>query len=193
MSELTLAQALRARPADVLGALGLVSGAVSAAWGQYFSLEPLQPLAMVFLLNPGALPIGFYYGVAMGLGVAVCTRKPWAMILVLLTTLYAWSAAVHTAVRLQRNSGDDTYLIAASLCAGALGAILTQLGCSIFARELRRLERILLTAVVGAAAGMLFFLSERKFVDERLLYVVWQSAVAFCIGRGMRKDAAPAG
>ena len=42
--------------------------------------------------------------------------------LVVVTTIYAWSAAIHTAIRLQRNTGDDAHLIAASLCAGAVGS-----------------------------------------------------------------------
>ena len=41
---------------------------------------------------------------------------------------------------------------------------------------------------VGAVAGMLFFLGERKILDERLLYLVWQPAVAFCIGLGLARQ-----
>ncbi len=178
----------RNRPAEMLAVLGLVSGSLSAAWGQTYDLEVLQPLAIVFLLAPGALPIGFFYGVALGIGMAAWTRKPWAGLIVLVTTLYAWSAAVHTAVRLQRNSGDDAFLIAASLCAGAVGAGLSHLGCALFAAELRRPWRIGLTCVVGAAGGMLFYMGERKIIDERLLYLAWQPAVAFCIGLGLPRQ-----
>jgi hypothetical protein len=32
---------------------------------------------------------------------------------------------------------------------------------------------------------MLFYLGERKFVDERLLFLVWQPAVAFTIGTAL--------
>jgi len=119
---------------------------------------------------------------------ASAMRKTWAAILVPVTTMYAWSAAVHTAIRLQRNSGEDAHLLAASLCAGAVGAGLTHLGCSLFASDLRRPWRICVTCTVGAAAGMLFFLGERKMVDERLLYVIWQPAVAFCIGLWLPRE-----
>jgi len=173
---------LRNRPAKMLMALGLISGSLSAAWGQSFTLASLQPLGMVFLLDPAAMPIGFFYGAALGLGVAVAMRKPWAAIIVPLTTMYAWSAAVHTAIRLQRNSGDDAHLVAASLCAGAVGAGLTHIGCALFASGLRWPWRLCLTGAVGAVAGMLFFMGERKIADERLLYVIWQPAVASCIG-----------
>ena len=179
---MTLFDTLRHRPAVLLMGLGLISGSLSAAWGEAFTLGGLQPLGMVFLLDPAALPIGFFYGAALGLGMALAMRKTWAAILVPVTTLYAWSAAVHTAIRLQRNSGDDVHLVAASLGAGAVGAGLTHLGCSLFASNLRWPWRICLTCAVGAAAGMLFFLGERKMVDERLLYVIWQPEVAFCIG-----------
>jgi fumarate reductase subunit D len=173
------------RPAEMLIVLGLISGSLSATFGLTYDLEVLQPLAVVFLLASGALPIGFFYGVALGIGMAAWTRKPWAGLVVLITTIYAWSAAVHTAIRLQRNSGDDAFLFAASLCAGALGAGLAHLGCSLFAAELRHPWRIASSCAVGAAGGMLFYLAERSMIDERLLYLVWQPAVAFTIGLGL--------
>jgi hypothetical protein len=182
MGAMILFDSLRYRPASLLMGLGLISGTLSAAWGETFTLGGLQPLGMVFLLDPSALPIGFFYGAALGLGMALVMRQTWAAILVAITTIYAWSAAVHTAIRLQRNSGDDAHLVAASLCAGAVGAGVTHLGCALFASDLRSPWRVCVTSVVGAAAGLLFFMGERKMVDERLLYVIWQPAVAFCIG-----------
>jgi hypothetical protein len=182
MRATSLFDTLRSRPAALLMGLGLISGTLSAGWGQSFTLGELQPLGMAFLLDPAALPIGFFYGAALGLAMALAMRKTWAAIVVPVTTMYAWSAAVHTAIRLQRNTGEDAHLVAASLCAGAIGAGLTHLGCSLFASDLRRPRRICATCTVGAVAGMLFFMGERKMVDERLLYVIWQPAVAFCIG-----------
>jgi hypothetical protein len=52
---------------------------------------------------------------------------------------------------------------------------------------LRRPVRIAMTCIVGALAGMLFYLGERKFIDGRVLYLVWQPAVAFCIGMGLAR------
>jgi hypothetical protein len=189
----TLSTYLHERPADILGILGLVSGTLSAYWGQAFTLEPLQPLAIVFLLEPGALPIGFFFAVAMAVGIAAWVRKPWVGIIVLLTTMYAWSAAIHTAIRLQRNTGDDAHLVAASLCAGAVGAGLTHLGCALFAADLRRpWWRLALTCAVGAAVGMFFYLGERRIVDERFLFLFWQPVVAFMIGLGLPRQPASA-
>jgi hypothetical protein len=109
-----------------------------------------------------------------------------------IVTMYASSAAIHTPIRLQRTRDDDPHLIAASLLAGALGAGLTHLGCALFERELRRPARIGLTCAVGAIAGMLLYLGQRKYIDERWLFVVWQPAVAYCIGLGLARPAATA-
>ena len=63
------------------------------------------------------------------------------------------------------------------------------MGCALFAADLRRPPwRIALTCAVGAVAGLLFYLGERKYVDERLLFFVWQPAVAFCIGLGLPRQ-----
>ncbi len=104
-------------------------------------------------------------------------------------------AARHHRVRLERRHpggdphaeahGDDPHLIAASLAAGAVGAGLTHLGCTPFAPGVRRPVRIAVTCVVGAVAGMLFFLGERRLIAEWWLYVLWQPAVAFAIGMAL--------
>ena len=72
---------LRQRPADMLAALGLVSGLLSGSWGANLELPALQPLATLFVLDAAMLPIGFFFGVAMAIGIALWARKPWAAIL----------------------------------------------------------------------------------------------------------------
>lgn len=189
MSPAAIVNTWRTRPDLFLGSLGLISGLVSAVWGMEVSgLEWLQPVATPFGLAPEVLPIGVYFGLAIALGVWNHTGRLIAIPIVLVTTMYAWSAAIQVAIRLQRNAGDDPHLIAASLGAGAVGAGLTHIGCAIMAPALRRPARIAMTCVVGAAAGMLFYLGERKFVDERLLYLLWQPAVAFVIGMALCGD-----
>lgn len=175
----------RERPDVTMAGLGLVSGALSARYGLEFKLEILQPLASVFFLESGALLIGVLFGAVIAFSIWRATRNLWAIPVLLVTTMYAWSAAIQVAIRLQRNAGDDPHLLAASLAAGAVGAGLTHLGCALFSPGLRRPLRIAVTCIVGALAGMLFYLGERRFIDERLLYVVWQPAVAFCIGMGL--------
>ena len=84
----TLDTYLRQRPADVLAALGLVSGLLSGFWGAGLELPVLQPLATLFALDAAMLPIGFFYGVAMAIGIAAWVRTPWAAIIVV-TTIFA--------------------------------------------------------------------------------------------------------
>jgi hypothetical protein len=170
-----------------MAGFGLLSGMASAAWATsgVSNLDWLQPVSALFALAPELLPIGLYFGAAVAAGMWLHTRSWWCLPVLLVTTMYAWSAAIQVAIRTQRHTGDDPHLVAASLAAGAVGAGLTHLGAMLFARELRTPVRILLTCAVGAVAGMLFYLGERKLIDERWLYVLWQPAVAFAIGMAL--------
>jgi hypothetical protein len=89
---------------------------------------------------------------------------------------------VHIAIRAQRHVGDTEHLLAASLAAGAFGAGLTHLGASLALPQLRRWRALAITIAVGAVAALLFYLGERGLIDKRVLFVVWQPAVAFAIG-----------
>jgi hypothetical protein len=170
-----------------MAGLGLLSGILSVSWGTSREIGTawLEPVALVFGLAPELLPIGLFFGAVVGLSVWRWTGRRLAVPVVIVTTMYAWSAAIQVAIRTQRHVDDDPHLIAASLGAGAVGAGITHLGCAVFARELRRPMRIALTVAVGAVAGMLLYLGQRKYVDERLLYLIWQPAVAFAIGMGL--------
>jgi hypothetical protein len=171
-----------------MGGLGLLSGILSATIGYDLQLAWLELIAPVFFLDVGPMPIGFFFGAAIALGFWAWSGTVWAVPVLLVTTMYAWSAAIQLAIRIQRNAGDDPHLIVASLAAGFAGAALTHLGCALFARELRRPMRIGMTAIAGALAGLLFYAGERKFIDGRLLFVVWQPLVAACIGAGLARN-----
>jgi hypothetical protein len=187
MASVGIIDSWRERPDITMAGLGLLSGIVSATVGQDLEPDWLKPVAPIFFLDVGPMPIGFFFGALVALGIWMWTGNLWSVPVLLVTTMYAWSAAIQVAIRLQRNAGDDPHLIAASLGAGAVGAGLTHLGCALFAPELRRPVRIAMTCIVGALAGMLFYLGERKFIDGRVLYLVWQPAVAFCIGMGLAR------
>ena len=176
---------MRERPAITMAGMGLVSGILSATVGQ--DLEPgwLRPVAPVFFLDVATMPIGFFFGAVVAIGIWMWTGNLWSIPVLLVTTMYAWSAAIQVAIRLQRHAGDDPHLIAASLGAGAVGAGLTHLGGALFGPGLRRPLRIAVTCLAGGLAGTLFYMGERKFIDGRLLYLFWQPAVAFCIGMGL--------
>jgi hypothetical protein len=169
-----------------MAGLGLVSGILSATIGLDVEFAWLRPVGMVFFLDAGPVPIGFFFGLAVALGLWMSTGSWWTLAVLPVTTMYAWSAAIQVAIRLQRTADDDPHLIAASLAAGAVGAGITHLGCAIFAPELRRPLRVAATCAVGALAGMLLFMGQRKMLDDRLLFLIWQPAVAFAIGLGLR-------
>jgi hypothetical protein len=168
-----------------MAGLGLASGLLSATVGFDLELAWLRPVGAIFFLDAGPVPIGFFFGAVVALSVWLATGNAWALPALPVVTMYAWSAAIQVGIRLQRNADDDPHLIAASLAAGAVGAGITHAGCAIFAWELRRPARIAVTCIVGAIAGLLLFMGQRKWVDERLLFVIWQPAVAFCIGLGL--------
>ena len=179
-----------------LAVLGLVSGMLSAVWGtQEFSVSSyLQPVADVFALAPELLPIGVFFGGALALGMWHLNGRLLAVPVVLIVTMYAWSAAIQVAIRTQRHADDDPHLLAASLGAGAVGAGITHLGCAIFAPGLRRLSRVAATVIAGALAGLFLYLTQRKYLSDGWLYLVWQPVVAGAIGAGMtRRSHAPPG
>jgi hypothetical protein len=176
----------RSRPEIGMAALGLASALLSAIVGMDLELAWLRPLGALFFLDAGPVPVGFFFGTAVALGLWMATGNVWTLPVLPVVVMYAWSAAIQVAIRLQRNADDDPHLIAASLLSGLVGAGITHLGCAAFAPELRRPTRVALTCAVGAVAGLLLYASQRNLVDGRLLFILWQPAVAFCIGLGLR-------
>lgn len=188
--------AMQDRTALTMGGLGVFSGIVSAAYGFTFEPEWLQPIARLFFLESGMVPIGAYYGVAIGLGVALCTGRLWAAPLLLITTMIAWSAAIHAALPIIKVGGNGTEPlrnVLAGLTSGALGAALTYAGVALAVSVLRRSSSgFLLVTGVGAMCGLLHALGEAHVVPMQTLYVVWQPAVAYCIGLAMAGASATA-
>ena len=177
--------AWRERPDLIMPVLGLVSGVASAIVGFDLEIKPLTPVGRLFFLDNQLLPIGFFFGLVIAAGLWLSTRNVWTLPVLLVTTMYAWSAAVQLAIRIQNSAGSSSRLLFASLAAGAVGAGITHLGCALFARDLRQPRPIALTTIVGALAGILFYLGERNIIDERLLFVIWQPVVAYCIGSAL--------
>jgi hypothetical protein len=186
MASTRIAGYVRQRPALAMAVLGLVAGVLSATLGFAGELAWLKPVGAVFFLDAGPVPAGLFFGAAVALGLWLWTGNRWALPVLPVTTMYAWSAALQIAVRLLRDNDDNAHLIAASLIAGAVGAGLTHLGCALFAQKLRRPATIAATCAVGALAGLLLFAGQRKLVDDRALFLVWQPAVALCLGLGLR-------
>jgi hypothetical protein len=186
---------MRDGPALTAAGLGLLSGIISAAFCSTFEPDWLKPIGNLFLLDVGAVPIGAVSGVVIGMAVAMERKRPWAAPLLVMTTMIAWSAAIHTATVIYNGNGsepiaaDGVRLFCAGVAAGAVGACITHLGVALVDSRLRRLPRFALTTLVGALSGVVFFLGEKNVVYPGALYIIWQPAVAFCIGLGMGRAA----
>ena len=172
--------------------LGFASGVCSALVGIERPLDGLQPVADVFALHASLLPVGAIFACALGAASWIALRRPAPAVAVALATLYGWSGAIHTAIRLQRNAGDVAHLLAAGLAAGAIGAAVVAAAFAAFAPSLRRWRAWGAVCLAGAAAGLLFTVSERGYIDRGALFIVWQAVVAAAIGLQLDRDEARA-
>ena len=182
---------MASKPANTVmfAALGLVSGIACAIVGIDRPLQGLQPLAAPFALHPSLLPVGLIFAAAMAIGLGRATSRITAAVVAAIATLYGWSGAVHIAIRLQRNIGDDAHLLAAGLAAGAFGAGMVFAAFAAFVPGRGRPRAWICVCSVGAAAGLLFYLGERGIIDKRALFVGWQLAVAATLGLLLDRDA----
>jgi hypothetical protein len=89
--------------------------------------------------------------------------------------------------------GDATHAgpLLAGVFAGLVGAALTHLSVALFAPELREITLATRTCLVGSVAGLLFYFGSRNLIDARILFLVWQPAVAYAIGLGLAAKPAP--
>jgi hypothetical protein len=184
----------RDRPAQTLAALGLVSGLLSATVGFEVRVDALDWPGQFFFLSAEMMPVGLFFAAVIAFGIAAWEEPPWAPIVTFIGVLYAWSAAIQTALWMHRIGGGDSSHagpLLAGLFAGLVGAALTHLSAAVFARDLRDVAHVARTCVAGAIAGLLFYLGSRNIIDSRVLFVVWQPAVAYCVGLGLLPKAAP--
>jgi hypothetical protein len=194
MASLSVAS-LRVRPELALTAFALISGIFSGVFGTMFEPAWLDPIARLFALSSGMMPIGLAFGVALGLGLSLCSGRQWALPWMILVVLIAWSAATNLAVwivQVGEGGTDNLRNVLAGLGAGAVGALLTHAGATLVSPRLRRLPAIALTTGVGCIAGVIFALGERSIVPPGTLYVIWQPAVAYCMGMAMAADSGSA-
>jgi hypothetical protein len=171
-----------------MGVLGLISGALSAWLGFEFGPHWLRRLGAVFLLEAEMVPIGACFAAAVALGLWLAAGRAVVLPVAALATLYAWSAALHTAIGIITAEGDAR-LIAGCLAAGGVGAATTQLGAGIVLRELWRPWMLARTTLIGAVLGLLYYALERSIHDSRLLFLLWQPAIAYAIGTGLTRRA----
>jgi hypothetical protein len=176
--------AMLRHPAAVLGALGVVSGGLSAIVpGPALGADTLPANLGLYMVLAG-----FWFGLVTGFGVfrfAVATGA--AVSGVLLGTWLAWEVAVNVAVQLDEGllklaglpEPVRTYIT--GFVAGEVGAVLTWAAAAWFSPQLREGQTAILMGTVGALFGLLLPLSIAQ--DEpALLFVPWQAAVAATLG-----------
>ena len=184
----------RDHPQFVLAGLGLLSGILSAIVGFEVRVDFLDWPGTLFFLSAEMMPIGLLFAAVMAFAIAARETPAWAPIITFAGTLYAWSAAIQTAIFIHKIGGGDASHagpLLGGLCAGFVGAALTHLSVALFAHELFDRGHAARTCLVGTVAGILFYFGSRNLIDARILFLVWQPAVAYAIGLGLARKAAP--
>jgi hypothetical protein len=189
-----LLKAWRDHPPLVLAGLGLLSGILSAVIGFEMRVDLLDWPGSLFFLSAEMMPIGLIFAAVMAFAIAAWETPAWAPIITFIGTLYAWSAAIQTALFAHKIGGGDAGHagpLLAGVLAGLVGAALTHLSVALFAHALLDRTHAARTCLVGAMAGTLFYFGSRNLIDARILFVVWQPAVAYAIGLALVPKPAP--
>ena len=165
-------------PVFWLAGLGALSGLLSSIAPE--AVEHIKILGVP--VYPGSL-----FGLVIAFGVYRWGKASWwVAVLALVVTLAAWIAAMRGFYAVTGDATSNIYL--GGLVAGAIGAAGTMLGGAITLPALRRLPEWLLTVGVGAVAGLLVGFDERILGASFLpLFLVWQAAVAACIGYALTR------
>ena len=161
-----------------LSGLGLISGLLSS-----IGIEAAERVKMLGVpIYPSPL-----FGLVIAFGVYRWGKASWwAAVLALVVTVAAWIAAMRGFHAVTDDGARNIYL--GGLVAGAIGAAGTMLGGAITLPALRRLPDWLLMIGVGAVAGLLVGFDERILGASFLpLFLVWQAAVAACIGYALTR------
>jgi hypothetical protein len=171
-------------PAVLLGALGAVSGVLSAVVpGPAFGTEVLPAnLALYMVLA------GFWFGLVTGYGVFRFANRTGAAVAgTLLGTWFAWEVAVNVAFQLEDNwlklAGlpEPTRTYVSGFLAGEIGALITWAAAASFSPQLKLPHAAILTGTVGALFGLLLPWSI-SYDALAVLFVPWQAAVAAMLG-----------
>ncbi len=161
-----------------LSGLGLISGLLSSIGIE--AAEHVKVLGVPIYPSP-------LFGLVIAFGVYRWGKASWwAAVLALVVTAAAWIEAMRGFHAVTDDGARNIYL--GGLVAGAIGAAGTMLGGAITLPALRRLPDWLLTIGVGAVAGLLVGPNPRMAdASFLLLFLVWQAAVAACIGYALTR------
>lgn len=156
-----------------MAALGILSGLISTYAPDIF---------MKLMVFDTPLFQGIIFGAVIGFGQIRWGKGGWAgFAVILIFTTMAWIAAVNSF----HFVSDDarTHLYPAAMIAGGIGATGTWAGAALANGIFRSLKLLIPLIVVGALAGLLVVFEVDSAQENFLaLFVVWQSAIAFCFG-----------
>ena len=182
----------------VLGALGLVSGLVSAC-----DFPPLGWLAENYHIEAPLAPIhnGVLFGVAVLIGLALYEKWNWLKALAVEVALQVGGYLDDLKDTLSLGLDPATHRrpilgvvfeIVPWAKAGFVGAAGTYLAAMVFSARLRRFEPFFGVALLGGVAGMIRWGGNdtaEGIQELAMLYMAWQSAVAAAIGIALRSAA----
>ncbi len=131
---------------------------------------------------------GIIFGMVIAFGLIRWGNAGWIGSIIAVTfTVLAWIAAVRSFQFITDDASSNLYL--GALTAGGIGAAGIMAGGALTVADLRKPIAWLSTIFIGALAGLLVVpvvhSSDEKFL---LLFVVWQSAVAFCFGHAISRS-----
>jgi hypothetical protein len=168
------------RPALWMALLGVISGIISTYAPNY-----TEDIAV---LDVPVLP-GIIFGLVIAYGIFRWGKANWiGALLALVFIAITWVSAVRGFYGITDDGQSDLY--AGAFVAGAIGAAGTMLGGALTVKTLRRPSSWILTILAGAIAGMLVVpLAQSSDTNFLLLFIVWQAAVAVCVGYALTNNA----
>lgn len=162
-----------------MAVLGILSGLISTYAPDIF---------MELMVFDTPVFQGIIFGAVIGFVQMRCGKSGWAgFAVILIFTTIAWIAAVNSF----HFVSDDakTRLYPAAMIAGGIGATGTWAGAALANGIFRRLKLLMPLIIVGSLAGLLVVFEVDSTQENFLaLFVVWQSAIAFCFGVALGKD-----
>jgi len=163
----------------LMAVLGLISGLICT-----YAPE----IVMEFKLFDTPVFQGIIFGAVIGIGHLRWGKGGLAgFVIILIFTTMAWIAAVNGFNIISDDAKN--YLYPAALSAGVIGATGTWIGAALANAIFRKLKLLMPVVIIGAMAGLLVVLEVDSSNDDFLvLFVVWQSAVAFCFGLALNNS-----
>lgn len=188
--------------------LGVITGVISAMTPDSVS-HVLRPVSVLFLLGDAPIHPGLFFAPVIGLAVWWAGEKRiWVVGLMVLVTVFSWSAAVSTAYWVFENEdlknlihsniegtpvtgATSVIWLITGFLAGVVGAAIMVCGSAFVFPSFRGFVPIATTTIMGGLTGLLiypFLAGWNETVSLVILFSVWQASVGACLGRWLTID-----